>query len=216
MLHWPGCPLLPRFEENGIPLPSLALPIGPRSPFRLALPNLFLQLLFSLRSFEKILNTFVLVNENLKRLLQKYRTDKRTQQLIQLLQKEQETPTRAQLLGMVGAQASFVLAITYMEHPKNHVLIANDKEEAAYIQNNLASLFEKKPILFFPDSFKRPMFFDVLNGTNMLQRTETINKITQSKALGEILVTYPEAIFEKVVAPKLLEENKIELTVTRR
>lgn len=203
----------PTLQKCGIPLPSLALPIGPRSPFRLAPPNLFLQLLFSLGSFEKILNTFALVNENLKRLLQKYRTDKRTQQLIQLLQKKQDRPTRAQLLGMVGAQASFVLAITYMEHPKNHVLIANDKEEAAYIQNNLASLFEKKPILFFPDSFKRPMFFDVLNGTNMLQRTETINKITQSKALGEILVTYPEAIFEKVVAPKLLEENKIELTV---
>lgn len=152
------------------------------------------------------------MNNNLTRLLQHYQNDQRIQQLVRLLKQETEVPLRAQLLGTIGAQSSFVLAATYSEHRQNHILIANDKEEAAYIQNNLSSLFEKKPILFFPDSFKRPMFFDELNGTNMLQRTETINKITSSKATGEILITYPEAIFEKVVAPKLLEENRIEIT----
>ena len=149
--------------------------------------------------------------ENLQRLLALYRDDSRTQQMVQALQSE--TPTRLQLVGMIGAQESFVLTGMFLAHPHNYLFIANDKEEAAYLQNNLTSLFDKKPIRFFPDSFKRPMQFEQLNNTNVLQRTETINKITTSSAVGEIIVTYPEALFEKVVSPKVLEKERLEVSI---
>lgn len=131
--------------------------------------------------------------------------------MIQALQSE--TPTRLQLVGMVGAQECFVLTGAFLAHPHHYLFIANDKEEAAYIQNNLTSLFNKKSIRFFPDSFKRPMQFDQLNNTNVLQRTEVINKITTSSAAGEIVVTYPEALFEKVVSPKILEKERLEIEI---
>ncbi len=148
---------------------------------------------------------------NLTKLLGIYRDSKNVQELASALQ--QPTPARLQATGMIGAQESFVLAATYLNHPQTHLFIANDKEEAAYIQNNLASLFDKKAVHFFPDSFKRPTFFEVLNNTNVLQRTEIINKITASGAQGEIIVTYPEALFEKVVAPKVLNKNRIEIKI---
>ena len=149
--------------------------------------------------------------ENLQRLLGLYRDDQRIQQIVEALQ--QESPSRLLLKGMVGAQDSFVLSGTFLADPRSHVFVATDKEEAAYLQNNLTSLFDKKPIWFFPDSFKRPMYFEELNNGNVLQRTETINKITSSSSTGEIIITYPEALFEKVVSPKVLEKTRIEIVM---
>ncbi len=149
--------------------------------------------------------------ENLEKLLASYGDDERTQQIVQNL--SGTSPARIQLRGMAGGQISFVLAGTYLARPGHFLLIANGKEEAAYIQNNLSGLFSKKNIFFFPDSFKRPMYFEELNNSNVLQRTETINKLTASSSTGEILITYPEALFEKVVAPTELNKNKIEVKI---
>jgi len=149
--------------------------------------------------------------KNLQRLLNCYREDERTKQIVNALQKD--TPARLQLLGMTGAQESFVLAGTYLAAPQHYLLIANDKEEAAYLQNTLANLFDAKPIRFFPDSFKRPLYFEELNSSNVLERTEVVNKIATSAAAGEVIVTYPEALFEKVVAPAALEKTRIEIKI---
>lgn len=151
---------------------------------------------------------------NLDQLLDVYREDKRTQQLQMAF--EQETPARIRLLGMMGAQECFVLTGSYQLSPRHHLFIATDKEEAAYVQNNLSGLFGKKPIRFLPDSFKRPRNFEILDNTNVLQRTETINKITSSGSKGEIVVTYPEALFEKVVSPEVLEGTRIEFEVNEK
>ena len=147
--------------------------------------------------------------ENLKRLLELYRTDVRTNEIATSLRTT--TPARLQLLGMVGAQEAFVLTGSYLADPRHYLIIANTKEEAAYLQNNLTSLSEGKPVRFFPDSFKRPMFFQELNNTNVLERTETINRLSSSRSNGELIITYPEALFEKVVAPKVLEANRINI-----
>ncbi|MEZ5058817.1 MAG: transcription-repair coupling factor [Saprospiraceae bacterium] len=150
------------------------------------------------------------MEENLSGLLEKYRDDDRTQQIVKAI--ESENPSRLLLSGMTGSQDCFVLNGAYLSQPRHHLYIAIDKEEAAYFQNTLTNLFENKQIHFFPDSFKRPMFFEELNNTNVLQRTEVINKITSSRSSGEIVVTYPEALFEQVVAPKVLEKSRIEIT----
>ncbi len=148
---------------------------------------------------------------NLHRVLELYRQDRRTQQIVNAL--SGDTPARLPLVGLVGAQEAFVLYATYAHLPRNYLYIANDKEEAAYLQNDLSSLFEKKPIWFFPDSFKRPMHFEAFNSTNVLQRTEVINRITASNARGEIIITYPEALFEKVVSPEALNAQRIQIAI---
>ena len=148
-------------------------------------------------------------NSNLDRLQSLYREDTRTQRLNECLSKDE--PTRLQLSGLVGAQVAFVLSGSYLEQARNHLFVANDKEEAAYLQNNLDNLLAGKAVRLFPDSFKRPMHFESLNNTNVLQRTETINKIVNSAASGEIVVTYPEALFEQVVAPEVLNKRRISI-----
>ncbi|HKK76668.1 MAG TPA: hypothetical protein VJ953_16445, partial [Saprospiraceae bacterium] len=148
--------------------------------------------------------------ENLERLLDLYRNDQRVASLVSLLQ--QPGNVRLQLLGLIGAQEAFVVSGTYLNDPRSHLLIANDKEEAAYLQNDLAALLEEKTVRFFPDSFKNPMNFEVLSQANVLQRTETIDKISSVSSGGEIVVTYPEALFEQVVNPGVLEQTRITIS----
>ncbi len=148
--------------------------------------------------------------KNLERLLDLYRNDTRTGTIVELLRKSDHV--RLQALGMVGAQEAFVLAATYLQDPRSHLLIANDKEEAAYLLNDLSNLLEGQTVRFFPDSFKRPMNFETLNQANVLQRTDTIDKVSSPGKSGEIVVTYPEALFEQVVAPQVLEQTRISIT----
>ncbi len=124
-----------------------------------------------------------------------------------------EGSSRLQLSGLTGAQESFVLAGAYQNEPQPYIIVALDREEAAYLQNDLQSLLSTKTIHFLPDSFKRPMYFDEINSNHVLQRTEVINKLAQSTAQGEVIVTYPEALFEKVVAPQYLQEKRIDISV---
>lgn len=93
------------------------------------------------------------------------------------------------------------------------MIIASDKEEAAYIYNNLEGILEHRQIWFLPDSFKKPAFFEEINSTQVLQRNETIHQFTSTSVRSNTLVTYPEALFECVVAPDVLHKTKIEINI---
>jgi len=150
------------------------------------------------------------VSGNLEALVSRYKEDTRTKKINEFLQKD--TPSRIRLEGLVGAQESFVLSATYLLSPRVYIYIAIDKEEAAYLQNTLEAIHDASDVLFFPDSFKRPMQFEEMNNSNILQRTEVVNKLRIKSSKPRIVVSYPEALFEKVVDPAILEANKIIIT----
>ncbi|MEM9528660.1 MAG: transcription-repair coupling factor, partial [Bacteroidota bacterium] len=145
-----------------------------------------------------------------QQLLERYSTSPRVAEIARWCQ-EGNAP-RLQLKGLAGALESFLLAASYRHAGGHYLVVATDKEEAAYIQNTIASLLPKKQIRLLPDSFRRPRYFEVLDPTNVLLRTETINYLTHSKSKGEIVVTYPEALFEQVVAPSELTNARIEMS----
>jgi len=154
------------------------------------------------------------VSGNLEALVSRYKEDTRTKKINEFLQKD--TPSRIRLEGLVGAQESFVLSATYLLSPRVYIYIAIDKEEAAYLQNTLEAIHDASDVLFFPDSFKRPMQFEEINNSNVLQRTEVVNKLRMKSSKPRIVVSYPEALFEKVVDPAILEANKIVITKDER
>jgi transcription-repair coupling factor (superfamily II helicase) len=150
--------------------------------------------------------------DTLTQLIERYRTAPKIKQIADILQKK-DAPARLQLNGMMGAQEAFVLTGAYMNAPQPYLIVAIDKDEAAYLQNDLQNLMTTKTVHYLPDSFKRPTYFEEINPNNVLQRTEVINKLAQSTAHGEVIVTYPEALFEKVVAPQYLEAKRVTITV---
>lgn len=145
---------------------------------------------------------------NLDRLLDKFRQTPAVQSLTEQLG---SSASRFHLQGLAGAELCFVLtALLQNDRRWNHLVIAQDKEDAAYIQNTLASINQEVIPYFFPDSFKNPLQFDAVYQTNVLSRTEAINQLAGSLT-GQIMVTYPEALFEKVVNPGVLKDSKIEI-----
>jgi len=114
---------------------------------------------------------------------------------------------------VAGALEAFTIAGAYLQHPRFFLLVEEDKDAAAYLQNDLEGLLEKKPVHFFPDSFKRPGFFEEVNPTNVQMRTELVHVLSQSKSAGALIVTYPEALFEKVLSPEVLQANRLDIAI---
>lgn len=86
------------------------------------------------------------------------------------------------------------------------LLILNDKEEAAYLLNDLEQLIGEKDVLFYPGSYRRPYQIEETDNANVLLRAEVLNRINSRKKPA-IIVTYPDALFEKVVTRKELDKN---------
>jgi transcription-repair coupling factor (superfamily II helicase) len=112
-----------------------------------------------------------------------------------------------------GSSINFLAAALWHSTDVNHVFILNDKEEAAYFHNDIEHLTKGLDIFFFPDSFKRTGFFNELSSSHVMLRTEALTKFTGKKVNKKILVTYPEALFERVVNPSSLTDNMISIKV---
>jgi transcription-repair coupling factor (superfamily II helicase) len=116
-----------------------------------------------------------------------------------------------------GSSPEFFTAAIF-EHPScsqfNHLIVLNDAEDAAYFHNTLENLTGALDIFYFPASFKQRKNFSLLNNSHVMLRTEALTKIaSQINATGavnkKVLVTYPEALFEKVVVSNTLSSNII-------
>ncbi|WP_324720396.1 transcription-repair coupling factor [Salinimicrobium sp. HB62] len=120
--------------------------------------------------------------------------------------------TQVQLKGLVGSALSFVIANAFEEAEKPFLLIFNDKEEAAYYLNDLEQLLGDKNVLFYPGSYRRPYQLEETDNANVLLRAEVLNRINSRKKPA-LIITYPDALFEKVVTRKELEKNTLKIKV---
>lgn len=118
-----------------------------------------------------------------------------------------------QLKGLIGSLDAIVAAAVYSINQQTHLFIMHDKEEAAYFHSDLQSLLPDKDILLFPTSYKRPYLFDETENANILMRAEILNKINQKSNAGELIVTYPEALTEKVINKRSLKENTFSVSI---
>jgi len=115
--------------------------------------------------------------------------------------------------NLKGSSLPFIATAIWQQTNLNHLFILQDKEEAAYFHNDLEHLTNALDICFFPDSFKRTGAFNELNSSHVMLRTEALTKLANPKAAKKVLVTYPEALFEKVVNPTSLSRNMLHLKV---
>jgi transcription-repair coupling factor (superfamily II helicase) len=120
------------------------------------------------------------------------------------------------LKNLQGSSAEFVLAALFDTYQQNktgnastHLVILNDAEEAAYFHNTLENLTQALNLFYFPSSFKNKKDYRHLNSSHVMLRTEALTKL--SVVPSAIVITYPEALFEKVVLSKTLSSNIIHI-----
>jgi len=114
--------------------------------------------------------------------------------------------------GLVGSSFSYSLEAVFKVTNTPFLLIFNDKEEAAFYLNDLEFLINNKDVLFYPGSYRRPYQIDETDNANVLLRAEVLNRINSQKKPA-IIVSYPDALFEKVVTRKELERNTLKVSV---
>ena len=112
--------------------------------------------------------------------------------------------------GNVGSSFAVYSASILSTSIQNHVFILKDKEEALYFINDLENII-KKVVLFLPDSHRRSFQLNESNNSNILLRSEVLNKLNNSKK--NIIITYPEALFEKVISKSELIKKTISLEI---
>ncbi|EMY80214.1 transcription-repair coupling factor [Psychroflexus gondwanensis ACAM 44] len=112
--------------------------------------------------------------------------------------------------GLIGSAVSFVQAESFLKSERPFLLVFNDKEEAAYHLNDLEQLVDEKNVLFYPGSYRRPYQIEETDNANILLRSEVLNRINSRKK-PSIIVTYPEALFEKVVTKKELDRTVLKI-----
>jgi len=116
------------------------------------------------------------------------------------------------LNGLIGSSLSFVVQSLFNKSENPFLLILDDKEEAAYYLNDLEQMIGESDVLFYPGSYRRPYQIEDTDNANVLLRAEVLNRINSRKKPA-VIVTYPEAIFEKVVTRKDLEKNTLKVSV---
>ena len=122
--------------------------------------------------------------------------------------------------GLIGSSPALLVASIFNEKGKQqHVVVIPDKEQAAYYYNDLENLLDEsnseinqKKVLFYPTSYKRPYEPETVDRSYQLSRTEVLKR-TMSGDKKTIIVTYPEALAEKVITKKYLSKNLMKLRV---
>ncbi len=115
------------------------------------------------------------------------------------------------LSGLHGSASQFIFSAVFnhsISSQINHLVILRDAEEAAYFHNTIENITGALDLFYFPSSFKNKKNFHLLNSSHVMLRTEALTKLS-SGGNKKGLVTYPEALFEKVVLSKTLSQNII-------
>nr|WP_052123216.1 transcription-repair coupling factor [Flavobacterium beibuense] len=142
-------------------------------------------------------------------ILEKYSQSAKVKQISESLQQREN---KLHVKGLVGSSLSFVTTPLFRLTQLPFLLILKDKEEAAYYLNDLEQLIGTDDVLFYPGSYRRPYQIEETDNANVLLRAEVLNRINSRKKPA-VIVSYPEALFEKVVTRKDLDKNTLKVAV---
>ena len=132
--------------------------------------------------------------------------------LASILDKKEEVRT-VFLDGMHGSCASLFASAFVKERPGVYVFILDDLEEAGYFYHDMVQVNGEGHTLFFPSSYRRAFKYGQKDAANEILRTEVLGMLERKEPVA--VVTYPEALAEKVVSWKTLNERTLTLDVGR-
>ena len=114
------------------------------------------------------------------------------------------------LKGSVGSGVSFIIANSFKTVGKTMLYLCEDREKAAYQLNDFERILGEDNVLFFPSSYRKPYQTETTDNANVLLRSEVLTKLGNSKK-PKLIVSYPQAVFEKVVSHSTLKKNTLEV-----
>ena len=126
-----------------------------------------------------------------------------------------QNETKKYINGLYGSAKSFFIKELFRQNKKTIFWILNDKEAAAYHFNDLENFMLTDECAFFSSSYKRNKEFDKTDSQNIFTRTEIIKNLSLKK-IPKVIVSYPEAIFEKVLIKKEIKKRTLKIAVGQK
>ena len=119
------------------------------------------------------------------------------------------------LKDLVGGALSAYAAALIARTGGVHLFVAEDRDAAAYLLNDLYGLLDESRIYFFPTSYKRSIVYGTEDPQGIVQRTAALNALRESLPAGDyrVLCTYPEALAERVTDPDAMGRKTIQIKV---
>ena len=135
-----------------------------------------------------------------------------TQPFSQLQKELKQKGNTVYLNELVGGALTFYLAAAVGKSAGLHILVAEDRDAAAYAMNDLYALVDEKRVLFFPSAYKRSVLYGKEDAEGVVMRTNTMNAISSMQSGDYLIVcTYPDALAERVVAAEELAEQSVKI-----
>lgn len=119
------------------------------------------------------------------------------------------------LKGLNGSGAAMIIASLFSKRRGSYVCVLNDLEDAGYFYHDLVQLTGGDGIYFFPSAYRRAIKYGHVDPANEILRTEVLSTL-QDPTAPFIIVTYPEALAEKVISREVLKENTLKISVSER
>ncbi len=92
------------------------------------------------------------------------------------------------------------------------VFVLDDAEEAGYFYHDLTQILGEQEVFYFPSSFRRAVKFGQRDAANEILRTEVISRLSAGNR-PLFIVSYPDALAEKVVSRQNLAARTLALQV---
>lgn len=116
------------------------------------------------------------------------------------------------LKGLNGSGPAMTIASLFAKRRGSYVCVLNDQEEAGYFYHDLMQLTASNDVYFFPSAYRRAIKYGHTDPANEILRTEVLSKLQDTEP-SIIIVTYPDALAERVVAREVLKENTLKISV---
>ena len=139
-------------------------------------------------------------------LQQLYASHPHVEALVRVL--EDDSVRRLYCGGLCASAPSLLSSVLVQKAGKPFVFVLGDLEEAGYFYHDLVQVLGDGQVLFFPSSFRRAIKYGQKDAANEILRTEVLGRLQKDTA-GWCVVTYPDALAEKVVSRRELDDNTL-------
>lgn len=144
---------------------------------------------------------------NISTILDQFKSSAKVGELVNALQ---ASKPKIALKGLIGSADAMVAISAYQLQERPFIFILPDHEEASFFLSDLENILDRAT-LFFPSSYRKSYDFTQLDSAQVLQRAETLNALNQKSDSPKLVVTYPEALAEKVINRRDLDKNTLEI-----
>lgn len=117
--------------------------------------------------------------------------------------------------GLAGSSVSMMLASLPATKLRPLLVVGESLDDAGYIYHDLTRMFGDEGVAMFPSGYKRDIKYGQADAPNQILRVEALNRWATDPNL-RIVVTYPEALAERVASRETLSNHTLRLAVGER